>query len=627
MRLFVYLSVFVALASASAFGLHAWNRPGAAQPSPTPAPVGSPGGAAPKVEAARIHFRELAKTAGVNFKHQDSPSEMHYVPEIMGGGAAWLDFDKDGYLDLFLVQGGKFPPDPNQKKTGPTSRLYRNMGDGTFEDVTEKVGIWHPDFGQGVAAGDYDNDGFPDLFLACYGHCHLYHNEPDRSGGRRFREVSKEAGVQADGWCSCCAFADLHGTGYLDLYVGRYVEMNLKNYPQCFQSPGKTGHRVACGPKEFRGNRGVLFKNNGNGTFTDVSKDAGLNPDDKALGVLLLDLDDDGKIDIFVGNDEMPNSHYRNLGGGKFQSCGILSGTSANWQGTPVGSMGVEAGDLTGNGRLDLFITTFYHEGTVLFRNNGKNLFTDISQGAGMYSVSFNRVGWGTGLLDVDHNGTLDIAVVNGHVYRNAKDLNMKAEDGEVHTFGQRTQLFLGDGKGHFQLVKEPGPYFDEQHVGRGLALGDFDNDGRMDIAINNCGEPAALLHNETQTTNHWVRFELEGSRHRDPAGSNREAVGAKVIVKAGGRTVMRYLKGGGSYYSCHEKRILVGLGDATQVDSVEVRWPNQSGSVQRFGPLEIDRSYKLIEGGTAESANCPPVRSAHARAAESTGAGEGSRQ
>jgi hypothetical protein len=601
MRLIIYSAVFLAVASASALGLKAWYRPRAEVPTSVERVT-----AAPKAEPVRIHFRELAKAAGVNFRHQDSPSEMHYVPEIMGGGAAWLDYDQDGYLDLFLVQGGKFPPDPKQSRSGPTSRLYRNRGDGTFEDVTEKVGIWHPDFGQGVTAGDYDNDGFPDLFVACYGHCHLYHNEPDPAGGRRFREVSKEAGVGADGWCTSCAFADLHGTGYLDLYVGRYVVMDLEHYPDCKHNKTR---RIACGPKEFRGRRGVLYRNNGNGTFTDVSAKAGLNAEDKALGVLLLDLDGDGKTDIFVGNDEVPNSHYRNLGGGQFQSCGILSGTSANWQGIQMGSMGVEAGDLTGSGRLDLFVTTFYHEGTVLFRNNGKNLFTDVSQSGGMYAHSYNRVGWGTGLLDVDHNGTLDVVVVNGHVYRNAKDLNEVAENGELSTFGQPAQLFLGDGKGHFQLVKEAGPYFQERHVGRGLALGDYDNDGRMDVAINNCGEPAALLHNETQAPHHWIRLELEGSRHRDPDGSNRDAVGAVVTLKAGGRTLVRHLKGGGSYYSCHEKRLLVGLGPAERVESVEVRWPNRGGRVQQFGPLQADRNYKLVEGGAAEPARCPPAR------------------
>src|SRR5437588_2738586 len=332
-------------------------------------------------DGTRISFRDLAKAAGINFKHSDSPSEMHYVPEIMGSGVAWLDYDQDGYMDLLLVQGGKFPVDPKEKRTGPTSRLYRNLGDGTFKDVTEEVGIWHGSFGQGVAVGDYDNDGYPDLLITCYGHCHLYHNERNGKGGRRFREVTREAGVETDGWCSSCAFGDVHGTGFLDIFICRYVIMDLKRFPGCFQQDPVARVRIACGPKEFNGNQCVLFKNNGNGTFTNVSKNCcvdekgkatGLEPNSKGLGVLILDFDDDGKMDIFVGNDEIPNHYYRGLGNGKLQSVGLFCGNATNGAGSPMGSMGTEAGDLCGNGRADLFITNFYNEGNALFRNEGK---------------------------------------------------------------------------------------------------------------------------------------------------------------------------------------------------------------------------------------------------------------
>jgi hypothetical protein len=612
MRIVLLLAVILVSGSGAVVALLAWRRDA---PDPPAVSQGQPELALAHdtvtTEPARIRFADLAKVAGITFRHIDSPSSIHYVPEIMGGGAAWLDFDQDGYLDLFLVQGGKFPPDPNEKRTGPTSRLYRNMGDGTFADVTDAVGIWHPGFGQGVAVGDYDNDGYPDLFVACYGHCHLFHNEPDGKGGRRFREVTKEAGIEADGWCTSCAFGDLFGTGYLDLFVCRYVVMDLAHYPFCGKHTTDPPIRFACGPKEFKGSQSLLFHNNGNGTFTNVSKQAGLDTDGKGLGVLILDFDDDGKVDIFVGNDEVPNSHYRNLGNGKLESCALLSGTAANYQGMPMGSMGVEAGDLTGNGRPDIFVTTFYHEGTALFRNDGKNLFTDVSQKAGMREASWNRVGWGTCLFDADHDGLLDVFVVNGHVYRNVNEMDRTAENGEVLTFGQPAQLFLGDGKGHFRQVADAGPYFKENHVGRGVAMGDYDNDGHMDIAVNNCGEPAALLHNETQTPYHWVRLQLEGNRHRNPAGSNRDAIGAKVKVKAGGRTIVHWVKGGGSYYSTHERRLLIGLGAAERVEDVEVRWPNAKLTVQHFGPLAADRSYKLVEGGAAEPALCPPLKKA----------------
>jgi hypothetical protein len=285
-----------------------------------------------------------------------------------------------------------------------------------------------------------------------------------------------------------------------------------------------------------------------------------------------------------------------------------LSGLAANFQGKPMGSMGVEADDLSGSGLPDVYISTFYHEGTALFRNNGRN-FTDVSQRAGMYSASWNKVGWGTCLLDIENNGVLDLFVVNGHVYRNASEMRMVAENGERHTFGQPAQLFVNNGKGRFELVADPGPYFHEPHVGRGVAMGDYDNDGAMDIAINNCGEEPALLHNETQTPFHWIRLQLEGSRHRDPNGSNRDGLGAKVTVRVGGRTLVRHVKGGGSYYSSHDRRLLIGLGSASRADEVEVRWPNQAATVQRFGPLEGNRSYKLVEAGSAVPANCPPIK------------------
>jgi hypothetical protein len=559
-------------------------------------------------EEMSIRFREVAEEAGIAFRHVDGRTPMHYVPEIMGGGVGWLDYDQDGYLDLFAVQGGPFPPTDAPPKT-PTSRLYRNRGDGTFEDVTVQVGILHPGFGQGVAVGDYDNDGYPDLFLTCYGHCHLFHNEPAEQGGRRFRDVTAEAGVALDGWCTSGAFGDLHGRGFLDLFVCRYTVLDLKNYPFCGEKDRQPPLRISCGPKDFPGQSSVLFRNNGDGTFTNVSKAAGLEPENKALGVLILDLDDDGKSDVFVGNDEVANHHYRNLGGGVLESCGLKSGTSLNAHGGTMGSMGVEADDVTGSGRPDIVISTYYHEGTTLFRNNGDNFFTDVSQSAGTYGPTWNKVGWGLCLFDADRDGHLDLFVANGHVYRNAIELLDRSENGEPHTYEQQAQFFRGDGRGRFQEISAvAGAYFWGGHVGRGAACCDFDNDGLIDMAVNHCGGPLALLHNESRTPHHWVRLQLEGSRHRRPDGSNRDAIGARVTVRAGGRTIVRHVKGGGSYLSAHDRRLLIGLGAATKVDEVEVRWPNAGATIQRFGPLDVDRPYKLVEGvPQGEPALCPP--------------------
>jgi enediyne biosynthesis protein E4 len=608
MRHVPYVAVLLFLALASALGLRSWQA-GRTQPAQPPSLSETTAQADDAPPPVRILFRDLAKTAGIHFQHFHGTTDMHYVPEIMGGGAAWIDYDQDGYLDLFLVQGSKFPPDPNEVPKKPTSRLYRNMGDGTFMDVTEQVGLFVPGFGQGVAVGDYDNDGFPDLFVSCWGHGHLYHNEPIPGGGRRFREVTKEAGIHLEGWCSCCAFGDLHGSGYLDLFVGRYVQMDLKNYPFCGDKTRNPPLRISCGPKEFSGSRSFLYRNNGNGTFTDISAQAGLDKDGKALGVLILDLDDDGKADLFVGNDEVWNSYYKNLGGGKFEPVGIISGLASTWQGKPMGSMGLEADDVTGKGLPDVFISTYYHEGTVLFRNNGHNTFTDVSQSAGMYAASWNRVGWGTCLLDVDRDGKLDIFVANGHVYRNAGEIQEKSENGEAYSYKMPAQLFLGDGKGRFQIVSDAGPYFKEMHVGRGVAMGDYDNDGAMDIAINNCGEDAVLLHNETRTPHHWIRLQLEGGRHLFPDGSNRDAIGAKVTLQVNGQKIVRHVKGGTSYYSSPDRRLLIGLGAATHVDAVEVRWPNAKSTVQQFGTLEADKSYILVEGKGVEAAKCPPLK------------------
>jgi hypothetical protein len=603
MRLSICVSGILALGLISVLGTLAWRQGWSTQAPDLSSALPE---TAPASSATLIRFEDVAQLAGIHFEHFDGLTDIYYVPQIMGGGVAWLDYDQDGFLDLLLIQGSKFPPD--ESFPGPTSRLYRNRGDGTFEDVTDRVGPLVRGFGQGVAVGDYDNDGYPDLFVSCYGHCYLFHNEADGDRGRRFRDVTKEVGIELNGWCTSCAFGDIHGNGYLDLFVCRYVAMDLKHYPFCGAKNHKPPLRVSCGPWEFAGSASALFRNNGNGTFTNVSRGAGIDRDGKALGVVILDLDDDGKPDIFVGNDEVPNFHYRNLGNGKLESCGVMSGTAANYRGNPMGSMGLDADDVTGNGRPDIFVTTFFHEGTTLFRNNGHNLFTDVSQSTGMYADSYSKVGWGTCFLDVNHDGDLDLFVANGHVYPNARAVYPAPENGEQIDFPQPAQLFLGDGKGHFRLLQDAGPYFGDKHVGRGVAMADYDNDGSMDIAVNNCGEKAALLHNETRTPNHWIRLQLEGNRQKSAAGSNRDAIGAKVIVRAGGRQLIRHVKGGGSYLSSNDRRLLIGVGSARRVDEVIVRWPNRTADLQRFGPLEVDRSYKLVEEGSAEPANCPPL-------------------
>jgi hypothetical protein len=543
----------------------------------------------------QILFTDVTREAGIEFMHFDGRTHMQYIMDQTGSGLAWLDYDGDGLMDLFLVQGMTFlPPHPS---TPPTSKLYRNLGNGRFADVTEEVGLDHVGCGQGVAVGDITNNGFPDLFLTCYGKPNaLYINVPDENGSRRFVEHTHAAGLrdhpdepEHENYSTSTAFLDYDNDGWLDLFVCSYVHINkgVTDYPECLDRKGQPD---ACSPNRFKPTRCRLYRNNGDATFTDVSHAAGIDLlAAKALGVVALDLDDDGLIDIFVANDQMPNFFFRNLGGGRFEEVALRNGCAVNLAGRPQAYMGVDADDLDGDGRPDLFSTAFTREPFTLFKNLGNGRFLDRTQGSGLGPPTFHRLGFGTCFLDVDRDGSLDIIIVNGHV-----SANVDEEGDPNNTFRQPDQLFLNDGTGKFREVSAvAGAYFSEQHVGRGVAVADFDNDGRPDLAISNSGGPAVLLHNRTQSPYHWVRLELEGTV------SNRDAVGAKVAVRLpDGRTLVRHRKGGGSYCSASDPRLLIGVGAAKSIPTVEVRWP--SGLAQTFGPLAVDQAYKLIEG-TAE--------------------------
>jgi hypothetical protein len=556
-------------------------------PAPAPRPQPEPDVKLPAGIA--IHFADVAQTAGITFKHFDGRTDMEYITDQTGSGLAWLDYDQDGLLDLFFVQGWTFvPPQPKERLT---CKLYKNLGSGRFRDVTEAVGLAHVGCGQGVAVGDLDNQGYPSIFLTCFGKPSvLYRNVSDGKGGRRFADVTAAAGLAEHpdwktrpNYSTSAAFLDYDGDGRLDLFVCSYVVIDFAHYPDCF---GTTGRRGPCPPRNFTGTHCVLYRNNGNGTFTDVSQKAGITAvTGKALGVVALDLDDDGKTDLFVANDTEPNFLFRNLGGGRFEAQGPACGCLVNLAGVPQAYMGVDADDLNGDGRPDLYVTAFARETDTYFRNDGRGQFVDATPSSGLGPPTWYGLAFGTCFLDVDRDGSLDVMVANGHVSRNVD------ADGDPNiTFRQRPQLFLNDGRARFQDVSRlAGPYFQERHVGRGLAYADYDNDGHMDLALNNSGEPAVLLHNESQTPYHWLRLSLQGTK------SNRDAVGAKVTLHVGDRQLVRHRKGGGSYLSAHDPRLLVGLGAARQVDKVEIRWP--SGQVQHVGPLEADRGYRIVEG------------------------------
>ena len=584
-----------------AAGAGAWYALASPRAAETPAasisisapllPSASPKGTAKATrglpEGVTIAFVDVAAKAGLSFTHHDGRTSMEYLMETTPPGLAWLDYDQDGLMDLFLVQGANFvTPQPSP---APGSKMFHNEGSGKFRDVTETLGVGHVGCGQGAAVGDYDNDGDPDLFITCYGKPDaLYRND----AGRRFIEVADAVGLvpkrPADApprWSTCAAFLDYDNDGFLDLFTGSYVAVDLANYPLC-QNLAHT-HREVCPPRSFPSTRCSLFRNKGDGTFEDVSGTAGVDPPEaKALGVVAIDVDDDGLIDLFVANDGVPNFLFRNLGGGRFESSGVTSGCAVDGDGIPLAYMGVDADDLDGDGRPDLYVTAFAKQTDTLFRNMGGGQFVDATTRSGLSAPSRDPLSFGTCFLDPDHDGNLDIFVANGHVEPTID------EGGDPNiTFRQRAQFYHNGGNGKFvDLSSQAGPYFRETHVGRGVGWADFDNDGNMDLAVGNSGEAPSLLHNQSKTPHHWVRLELRGTK------SNRDAVGAKVTLRlAGGRQLVRHRKGGGSYLSASDPRLLVGLGEATRVESVEVRWP--SGLKQRLGPLDADRGYLVVEG------------------------------
>ncbi len=545
-------------------------------------------------------FVEVTAAGGIDFKHFDCTTSDHYIMETMGSGVGWIDYNNDGWPDLFFIQDGPVRPSKTAEAGQlPTCKLYRNNGDGTFTDVTQEVGLDRIGFGMGCAVGDYDNDGFDDLVVTYIGGVVLYHNEPDGKGGRRFVDVTSRAGLHDPHWATSCAWADIDGDGFLDLYVCNYVEVDFDHYPDC--TDPRTKIRSHCSPVAFANVAHQLYHNNGNGTFTDISKSSGVAgvPFAPGLGVLICDLDGDGRPDIYVANDLKPQYLFHNQGGGKFVEKALLSGCGMGGIGNFIAGMGIDSGDIDGSGRPSLSLTNFQNNPHILFRNHGGLRFTDWSFPSGIGGPSIHTLGFGTLFLDADLDGNLDIAVANGHVDSDA-----------LPKFGisqaQTPQLFLGDGTGHFKDVSaEAGEYFRELHVGRGLAYADFDNDGLPDLAFSNNMGPAALLRNRTETKNAWLRLELIGGAEpgrasgepgRVSAGrSNRNAIGARVEIEAGGKRQVRWIIGGGSYLSASERRMLVGLGASERADRVTVFWP--SGRKQEFANLSARRWWRLYEG------------------------------
>jgi RNA polymerase sigma factor (sigma-70 family) len=569
-------------------------------------------------------FRDVTAQAGIHFSYRNGEEADQYtILESLGGGVVVLDYDGDGLLDLFVTGGGYFAGRDKHQIKGHPCKLYRNRGQFRFEDVTAKAGLDRIAFyTHGAAVADFDNDGWPDLLVTGWHHLALFHNEPvdpkDASKGRRLVDVSKEAGFPDGLWTTSAAWGDLDGDGYPDLYVCQYVDWSLAgNHPTGCKYDGKT--RDICPPKQFVGLEHKLFRNLGNGKFWDVSKEAGLRvkrTDEelqqlqwlspkarerlkrdvkegdarfgKGLGVLMVDVNGDGKPDIYVANDTVDNFLYLNratrLGEMRLEEMSMASGTARDDTGAPNGSRGLAAADVFGTGQPALLVTNYEYEQHALYLNqctDERIVFIYRSSSAGFALFGRQNVGWGAGFLDIDRDGWEDLFLGTGHCLRFPK----------TSPLAQRPILARNIGNGKFMdITARGGPYFNVQHRGRGAVLADFDNDGCVDLVVVHQNEPVALLRNEADRNgNHWLGVELVGKNHRD-------VVGARIVLESGGRTQTRFAQGGGSYLSNLDRRHVFGLGRAERVDKLIVIWP--SGKKQRWTNLTVDRYHRLMESG-----------------------------
>jgi hypothetical protein len=529
----------------------------------------------------KVHFEDIARQQGLRFRHL-SGDEKAYILEATGSGVAIFDYDNDNRPDVFLVTASRFQFPEGQQP--PTSRLFRNLGDLRFEDVTDKAGLARPGWGQGVCAGDYDNDGFLDLFVTFYGPNALYHNNGDGT----FRDVTAEAGLPATGdrWSTGCAFFDYDRDGRLDLAVANYLRFDRTRIPK----PGENqycvykGMPVMCGPRGLPGGVNLLYHNEGSGKFRDVSQASGFDKPAGYYGFSVLpgDYDNDGFPDIYIACDSTPSILLRNNGNGTFSDIGVLSGAAFNEDGQEQAGMGVGVGDYDNDGWLDIVKTNFSDDTPTLYHNNRDGTFTDVTYRAGL-GVNNRFLGWGVGFLDLDHDGWRDILMVNGHVYPAVDRL------GPQSPYRQERNVYWNIRNGAFlDISAQAGPAILNRRCSRGAAFGDLDNDGALEVVVNNMDDDASLLVNRGEKKN-WLRLRTRGTR------SNRDGIGARVTVTAGSLRMTDEVRSGASYLSHNDLRLHFGLGDAKQADSLEVRWP--SGRREVFGAASANREVLLEEG------------------------------
>jgi len=538
-------------------------------------------------EARLPQLVDITSSTGIKFRHLSSP-EAKYIVESMSGGVAVIDYNRDGWPGIYFTNAQNVAMALAGKKA--YGALYHNNRDGTFTDVTAKAGVGTPCWAMGAVVGDYNNDGWPDLLVTCFGGVVLYRNNGDGT----FTDVTKAAGLSSDtGWATGAAFGDYDNDGWDDLFVSHYVYLDLKDLPE-FGST-KTcvykGIQVQCGPRGLKGSPDNLYHNNGNGTFTDVSKEAGVDDPKHQFGLTAIwsGFDNDGKLDLFVTNDGQPNYLYRNNGNGTFSEIGYQYGVAVDEDGNAQANMGVAIGDYTHTGRMSLLISHFDNEYAALYRNDGNMNFTDMSDASGIAEGTRGYVGWGDGFFDFNNDGWLDFFLVNGHVYPQVDSAHIGT------TYLEPKLLFLNQRNGAFKNIsKLVGPAIQIPQVSRGLAIGDLFNDGRLDLVVENLtGEPM-ILRPEGGAKNHWISFQLEGTK------SNRLALNARVRATAGDLVQLGEVLSGGSYLSQSDLRIHFGLGSHDHLDKAEILWPD--GTKQTFEDLSADRFYFVREGQSPTS-------------------------
>jgi len=539
--------------------------------------------AAPKAFAAlpaiSTALFEPVKSAhsGITWTHQNGRSPDYYLPETTGAGCAFLDYDNDGWMDIYLVNSGLcdfFTPAQPLRNA-----LYHNNRDGTFTDVTLKAGVAYSGYGMGAAVGDYNNDGFPDLFVTSYNRSVLYRNNRDGT----FTDVTEKSGIQINGWASSAVWFDYDNDGRLDLFVCRFVQFDKQSNKFCGNEG--TGERHYCIPRVYPAAPSWLFHNNGDGTFTDVSAATGIDSvKGKAWGVVAADINNDGWMDLFVANDTVPNFLFSNHSG-KFKDIALEAGVAYSMDGRARSGMGVDAADLDQDEWQDLTVTNVDQEAYSVYHNNHDGTFDDLAVQMGITNVTRTMSGWGLRFFDYDNDGNLDLFVANGH-----PDDQIEVHSTSV-TYREPLLLFHNNGKTLENVSASAGPIFHEPLAARGLAIGDFDNDGAVDVLISTNNGAPLLLRNEAARGNHWLGIKLVGKK------ANRDAIGARITWQAGSMKRTRLKNGGGSYLSSHDPREVLGIGKNEKIDKLEIRWPAPSDRVDTFNDLPIDRYVTIAEG------------------------------